>query len=50
MTTVDLTLGELCAAIFLMAWFETEWTAHRGRMNTERARRMWLARVKHGNN
>ena len=42
MTTVDLTLEELCGAVYYMAVFELTWWIKKGRLNTERARRRWM--------
>ena len=42
MTTADLTLEELCTAVYYMAAFELTWWIKKGRLNTERARTRWL--------
>ena len=42
MTTVDLTLEEICVAVYYTAAFELTWAAHKNRINTERARTRWL--------
>jgi len=42
MTTVDLTLAELCTAVYYMAAFELTWAEKKGRLHTERARTRWL--------
>jgi hypothetical protein len=44
MTTVDLTLEELCIAVYYMAAFEITWAEGKGRLHTERARIRWLKR------
>ena len=44
MTTVDLTLSELCAAVYWMAGFQIWWAAKVARRYTPRARARWLRR------
>ena len=44
MTTVDLTLKELCIAALLIWAFAITWAEDKHRINTERARRRWLQR------
>lgn len=44
MTTVDLTLAEVCLAVYYMAAFEIAWAERKGRLHTERARIRWLKR------
>jgi hypothetical protein len=44
MTTVDLTLEEVCIAVYYAAAFAITWAEDKHRINTERARRRWLQR------
>jgi hypothetical protein len=44
MTTVDLTLAEVCIAVYYAAAFAIIWAGDEHRIDTERARRRWLQR------